>query len=106
MKIIIKESKGKIRKGEKQRDQEGKGHTFPAGAQYLESSIFGGSLARNAFGRGSYPEREMQCLFPSKMLVVVVVVVVVVAVAVVVNKRKVSTLMDPKFLLAKFFLNI
>ena len=99
MKIIIKESKGKIRKGEKQRDQEGKGHTFPAGAQYLESSIFGGSLARNAFGRGSYPEREMQCLFPSKMLVVVVV-------AVVVNKRKVSTLMDPKFLLAKFFLNI
>lgn len=29
MKIIIKESKGKIRKGEKQRDQEGKGHTFP-----------------------------------------------------------------------------
>ena len=103
MKIIIKESKGKIRKGEKQRDQEGKGHTFPAGAQYLESSIFGGSLARNAFGRGSYPEREMQCLFPSKMLVVVVVVV---AVAVVVNKRKVSTLIDPKFLLAKFFLNI
>ena len=100
MKIIIKESKGKIRKGEKQRDQEGKGHTLPAGAQYLESSIFGGSLARNAFGRGSYPEREMQCLFPSKMLVVVVVV------AVVVNKQKVSTLMDPKFLLAKFFLNI
>ena len=68
----------------------------------MESSIFGGSLARNAFGRGSYPEREKQCLFPSKMLVVVVVVVL----AVVVNKRKVSTLMDPKFLLAKFFLNI